>query len=437
MIYQTIIVKKKINIAIAGFGNIGSYFYKFLEKNKINISIKTGKIPLIKYICAKNINKKRLIKIPKSKWINNPLNLSLMDDVDIIVELIGGSEGVAKKLVFSALRNKKHVITANKALMAKYGDQLAALAEKNRVNLEYEASVAGGIPIIRSIKEGLIANKINKIYGILNGTTNFILSSMESSRKNFYEVLDNAKKLGFAESNPVSDLNGNDSAAKLRILSSIAFNTNISKNKILTEGIQNINLTDILYAKKFGYKIKLLSISEIKMNQLIERVHPCLISNDSFLANINGVLNAIVIDAMPVGKSVLQGEGAGAGPTSSALISDLCSILRGNIKYPFGISSKLRTKIIKFNILKHTSSSYLRIEVKDLPGVLSSITKIFAKNRISIKNLLQNPDKKNRKATIIIITHKNLEKNYNNLFSNLTKNKFVLKKPTFIRIEKV
>ena len=430
-------MKKKINIAIAGFGNIGSYFYKVLEKNKINISIKTGKIPLIKYICAKNINKKRLIKIPKLKWINNPLNLSLMDDVDIIVELIGGSEGVAKKLVFSALRNKKHVITANKALMAKYGDQLAALAEKNRVNLEYEASVAGGIPIIRSIKEGLIANKINKIYGILNGTTNFILSSMESSRKNFYEVLDNAKKLGFAESNPVSDLNGNDSAAKLRILSSIAFNTNISKNKILTEGIQNINLTDILYAKKFGYKIKLLSISEIKMNQLIERVHPCLISNDSFLANINGVLNAIVIDAMPVGKSVLQGEGAGAGPTSSALISDLCSILRGNIKYPFGISSKLRTKIIKFNILKHTSSSYLRIEVKDLPGVLSSITKIFAKNRISIKNLLQNPDKKNRKATIIIITHKNLEKNYNNLFSNLTKNKFVLKKPTFIRIEKV
>ena len=430
-------MKKKINIAIAGFGNIGSYFYKFLEKNKINISIKTGKIPLIKYICAKNINKKRLIKIPKSKWINNPLNLSFMDDVDIIVELIGGSEGVAKKLVFSALRNKKHVITANKALMAKYGDQLAALAEKNRVNLEYEASVAGGISIIRSIKEGLIANKINKIYGILNGTTNFILSSMESSGKNFYEVLDNAKKLGFAESNPVSDLNGNDSAAKLRILSSIAFNTNISKNKILTEGIQNINLTDILYAKKFGYKIKLLSISEIKMNKLIERVHPCLISNDSFLANINGVLNAIVIDATPVGQSVLQGEGAGAGPTSSALISDLCSILRGNIKYPFGISSKLRTKIIKFNILKHTSSSYLRIEVKDLPGVLSSITKIFAKNRISIKNLLQNPDKKNRKATIIIITHKNLEKNYNNLFSNLTKNKFVLKKPTFIRIEKV
>ena len=430
-------MKKKINIAIAGFGNIGSYFYKFLQKNKSDISIKTGKIPIVKYICAKNINKKRLIKIPKSKWINNPLDLSSMEDIDIIVELIGGSEGVAKKLVFSALRNKKHVITANKALIAKYGDQLAALAEKNKVNLEYEASVAGGIPIIRAIKEGLITNKINKIYGILNGTTNYILSYMENSEKIFYEALDNAKKLGFAESNPVSDLNGNDSAAKLRILSSIAFSKNISKNKILTEGIQNINLTDILYAKKFGYKIKLLSISEIKMNRLIERVHPCLISSNSFLANIDGVLNAIVIDAVPVGKLVLQGDGAGPGPTSSALISDLCSVLRGNIKYPFGISSKLRTKIIKFNILRHTSSSYFRIEVKDLPGVLSSITKIFAKNKISIKNLLQSPNKRNKKATIIIITHKNLEKNYNNLFSNLTNNKFVLKKPTFIRIEKV
>ena len=183
-------------------------------------------MPFVKYISAKNINKKRLIKIPKSKWVKNPLNIPLMGKVDIIFELIGGSEGVAKKLVFSALKNKINVITANKALMAKYGDQLAYLAEKNKVNLEYEASVAGGVPIIRSIKDGLIANKINKIYGILNGTTNFILSSMQISKKKFSEVLDEAKKLGFAESNPISDLNGDDSAAKLRILSSIAFNNN-------------------------------------------------------------------------------------------------------------------------------------------------------------------------------------------------------------------
>jgi len=427
----------KINIALAGFGNIGSYFYRILEKNKKNIAKKTGKVPYIKYISAKNLGKKRIIKIPKKKWIKNPLNLACRNDVDIIIELIGGSEGIAKKLVFSALKNKKHVITANKSLIAKYGDELAYLAEKNNVNLEYEASVAGGVPIIRSIKEGLIANKINKIYGILNGTTNYILSSMENKNKTFNEILIKAKSLGFAESNPISDLSGIDSADKLRILSSLAFNKSLSKNKILTEGIQNIELTDILYAKNLGYKIKLLSISEIKNNKLMERVHPCLILKNSYIAKIDGVLNAIVVDGSPIGKSVLQGEGAGPGPTSSALVSDLCSMLKGEVNFPFGISYSSRKKISKFNILNHLCSAYLRIEVKDLPGVLSSITKSFAKNKISIKNLIQKPNKKNKKASIIIITHENLEKNFNSLLINLVKNKFVLKKPTFIRIEEV
>ena len=427
----------KINVALAGFGNIGSYFYRILEKNKKNIAKKTGKVPYIKYISAKNLGKKRIVKIPKKKWIKNPLNLACRNDVDIIIELIGGSEGIAKKLVFSALKNKKHVITANKSLIAKYGDELAYLAEKNNVNLEYEASVAGGVPIIRSIKEGLIANKINKIYGILNGTTNYILSSMENKNKTFNEILIKAKNLGFAESNPISDLSGIDSADKLRILSSLAFNKSLSKNKILTEGIQNIELTDIMYAKNLGYKIKLLSISEIKNNKLMERVHPCLILKNSYIAKIDGVLNAIVVDGSPIGKSVLQGEGAGPGPTSSALVSDLCSMLKGEVNFPFGISYSSRKKISKFNILNHLCSAYLRIEVKDLPGVLSSITKIFAKNKISIKNLIQKPNKKNKKASIIIITHENLEKNFNSLLINLVKNKFVLKKPTFIRIEEV
>ena len=430
-------MKKKINIAIVGFGNIGSYFYKSIEKNKKAISIKTGSLPVVKYISAKNFRKRRKIKIPKAKWIKDPIKLVNKKDVDIIVELIGGSDGIAKRLVAAALSNKKHVVTANKALISKHGDKLAYLAEKNNVNLEYEASVAGGVPIIRSIKEGLIANKISKIYGILNGTTNYILSTMEKSGKSFIEVLNKAKELGFAESNPLSDLNGSDAASKIRILSSIAFNRTISKNKILTEGIQNINLTDILHSKNLGYKIKLLAIAEIKNNKLIERVHPCLILKNSYIANINGVLNAIVVDGYPIGRSVLQGEGAGPGATSSALISDLCSILSGNIKYPFGMSYSLRKKIGKFNILNRTCSAYLRIEVKDQPGVLSSITKIFAKSKISIKNLVQVPDRKNKRATVVIITHQTLEKNFHNLLSYLNKNKFVLQKPIFIRIEKI
>tara|TARA_Y100000590_G_scaffold470160_1_gene662423 strand:- start:2853 stop:4145 length:1293 start_codon:yes stop_codon:yes gene_type:complete len=430
-------MKKKINIAIVGFGNIGSFFYKILKKNKNIISKKTGKIPVVKYISAKSFKKKRKVKIPKNKWCKNPLSLCSDNSVDVIVELIGGSEGPAKKLVFSALKNKKHVITANKSLIAKYGDELSFIAEKNNVNLEYEASVAGGVPVIRSIKESLIANKIYKIHGILNGTTNYILSTMEKTGKAFNEVLDKAKYLGFAETNPMSDLNGSDAASKIRILSSIAFNKKISNNNILTEGILSINSTDIMHAKNLGYRIKLLAVSEIKNNKLIERVHPCLVEKNSYIAKISGVLNAIIIDGHPIGKSVLQGEGAGPEPTTSALVSDLCSILRGNIKYPFGISYKLRKKIGNFNILNHECSSYLRIEVKDLPGVLSSVTKIFAKNKISIKNLIQTPYKRNKNSSIAIITHKNLEKNFKNLLSNLNRNKFVIKKPTFIRIEKV
>tara|TARA_B100000029_G_scaffold417460_1_gene422100 strand:- start:605 stop:1900 length:1296 start_codon:yes stop_codon:yes gene_type:complete len=428
---------KKVNIALAGFGNIGSYFYKILEKNKKNISLKTGVIPNIKYILAKNRKKKRSIKIPRNKFVKSINDLFSKNDIDIVIELIGGSDGPAKKIVFTALRNNKHVITANKALISKHGNELAYIAENNNVNLEYEAAVAGGVPIIRSIKEGLIANKINKIYGILNGTTNYILSSMERKNKSFLEILYKAQKLGFAETNPSADLNGNDSAAKLRILSSLSFNTSISKNEILTEGIQNINLTDIFYARNLGYKIKLLSIAEVIKGKLIERVHPCLISKSSYISKIDGVLNAVVVDGLPIGKSVLQGEGAGPGPTSSALISDLCSVLKGEIGYPFGVAAKLRKKISKFDILNHKCSSYLRIEVKDLPGVLSSITKSFAKNKISIKNLIQKPNKKNKKASIIIITHENIEKNFKNLIYSLTKNKNVIKKPTFIRIENV
>ena len=427
---------KEINIAVVGLGNIGSYFVKTIQNNKKIIAKKTGKIPNIKYISAKNYSKKRGFNKNKFIWKKNPIKV-ITKDVDVIVELVGGSNGIAKKLVFAALKNKKHVITANKSLIAKYGDELAILAEKNKVNLEYEASVAGGVPIVKSLKEGLIANKINKIYGILNGTTNYILSSMEESGKSFFEVLEKAKKLGFAESNPISDLDGSDAASKIKILSSLAFNRTISKNQILVEGIQNINLLDIKHSKNLGFRIKLLAISEIKGGKLVERVHPCLISKSSNIANISGVLNAVIVDGYPIGRSVLQGEGAGPGATTSSLVSDLCSILRGNIRYPFGVSYLNRKKINKFNILNHISSSYLRIEVKDQPGVLSSITKIFAKNKISIKNLIQVPDKKNKLASIAIITYENREKNFRNLIQNLTKNKFVNKKPTFIRIEKI
>ena len=321
------------------------------------------------------------------------------------MELIGGSEGVAKELVFEALKNKKHVITANKALVAKYGDVLAKIAEKNKVNFEFEAAVCGGIPIIRSIKEGLIANNINKIYGILNGTSNYILSSMDKDRLEYKDALIKAQNLGYAESNPTSDLNGVDVASKLKILTALSFNSFIINKSILIEGIKNIDQTDINNANKLGYKIKLVGIAESVNNKIVQRIHPALIKNNSYIAKIDGVLNAVIVESKPVGQSVLQGEGAGPGPTTSSLISDLCSVLRGNVKFPFVISNKKRKLALFESVNNKKFTVYLRLDVKDKHGILSDIAKVMAKNKVSIKRLIQNPTANKKNASIIIITH--------------------------------
>ena len=273
---------RKINIAIVGLGNIGSYLYKYLKKNKQILAKKNNCIPNIICLSARNKNRNRGFKINNKQWVKNYLDVTKKKEVDLIIELIGGSEGPAKKLVFNALKNKKHVVTANKALISNYGDQLSKIAEKNRVNLEFEAAVCGGVPIIRSLKESLIANKINKVYGIFNGTSNYILSLMDKENKSFNEVLIKAQKLGYAESNPTSDLSGEDVAAKLKILSSLCFNSFLNKN-IHVEGIKDIDKDDIKYAKKLGYKIKLLGYAERIGKNIFQRVHPTLIRDSSYV----------------------------------------------------------------------------------------------------------------------------------------------------------
>ena len=425
---------KKLNIAIVGLGNIGSYLYKYLEKNKKILSEKNNCTPNVLYVSAKNKKRKRSFKIPKKKWLNNYLDSTKKNDIDLVIELIGGSEGPAKKLVFNALKNRKHVVTANKALIAKYGDQLAEIAEKNRVNLEFEASVCGGVPIIRSIKEGLIANRIQKIYGIFNGTSNYILSSMDKDNKNFLDVLYKAKTLGYAETNPASDLNGDDVAAKLKILSSLCFNSYLNNN-IHVEGIKNIDKEDIDNANKLGYKIKLLGYSELINNNIFQRVHPTLIRTSSYVAGIDGVLNAVIIDGSPVGQNVIQGEGAGPTATTSALVSDISSILRGNIKFPFSISNKKRKKLQFKNISERFFSAYLRFEVADKSGVLSNITNIFSKSKVSIKRLIQNPNKKKGTSSIVIVTHASKDKSYSKIVNQIDKKSYIIKKSKLIRID--
>ena len=428
-------MKNTLNIAIVGLGQIGIYLLNELNIKKKDIFNKTGKKINIVAVSAKNKNKKRKYSFNKKIFFKNPLEIFNKKKVDILFEAIGLSDGISKKVVETALKKKIHVVTPNKALISKHGNELAKLAEKNNVNLEFEASVAGGIPILRTIKEGLTTNKITKVYGILNGTSNYILSEMENTNQTFLDVLKKAQKLGYAEpGNPKLDLNGFDAFAKVRILSALTFGSKISKYKCLMEGIEKIELKDIKIANQLNLRIKLLGISELKNNQLFETVHPCLVSKKSYIGNVSGVMNAVILEGKPVGESVLQGEGAGPGPTSSSLLADLLSILRGNIKKPFGISVFKLKSLKPYNVNNYINSLYLRFEVKDKPGVLSQITNRLAKYKISVKRLIQTPDKKNNKATIVIITHNTSEINCRNCLSIFKNNKNILKTPTLIRL---
>jgi len=415
-----------IKVGILGVGVVGEAVVKNLEKNKDLIKARAGKeIKVVKGV-VRDINKKRDVNIPLTTDYKEIVNDK---EIDIVVELMGGVEE-AFKVVSEALKNKKAVVTANKALLAYKRFELEKIA---KTPFEYEASVAGGIPIIKALRDGLSANHILEIKGIINGTCNYILTEMKKGRS-YKEVLKEAQKLGYAEANPEFDVGGFDAAHKLLILSSIAYNINAKPEDILIEGIENINLTDIEFAKEFGYEIKLLAIAK-KIDKEIElRVHPTLIKSSKMIAKVDGVMNAISVVGDVVGESMYYGVGAGGDATSSAVISDIIEIARGNSNPMLGYKIPLEVEKLKLkNYNEINTKYYLRIAVNDKLGVLEKIANVLAKNSISIESFLQKP--KNGYVKLLFSTHKSIEKNIKKAIKEIQNFDFVIRPINYIRIE--
>ena len=422
-------VNSKIKIAIAGVGTVGKGLIDLLSKYK-------NKLSEIE-ISAIASRKKQEIKgaiFKNTIFFNDAKELLKFKNYDILVELIGGEKGVSKDIVFNALREKKNVVTANKALVSKYWNKLHSLTEKNNCYLKYEAAVAGGIPIVKVIDEFLLSNKITKIYGILNGTSNYILSNMLSHKKEFKNILGEAQKLGYAESNPKFDIDGTDTAHKLSILSSLAFECYNNVSKIDNEGIENVDLQDLEIADSLGYKIKLLGLTELKNRNIKNFVYPCLISKDSFIAKIDGVYNGIVVESNFCKKSCFVGQGAGAHPTATSVLSDIIS-LSTKRKDSFIKSSKLYYE--ETSLQSRFGSYYLRFTTYDKPGVISGIANQFKNFKISMKSMLQKEKKfgNSKYATIVITTHNCLEENMMKALKKINRLNFIRKKTIYLRIE--
>tara|TARA_Y100001970_G_scaffold284154_1_gene400898 strand:+ start:1219 stop:2511 length:1293 start_codon:yes stop_codon:yes gene_type:complete len=400
---------KKLKICIAGLGNVGSSVVNLIERNSSYVGTKSHLNLEIIGLSAKNKNKERSFDIKKYKWAETPIDLLNIDDAkpDILIELIGYEKGISYDLVKSALNQKIHVVTGNKAMLALHGNELFNIAEKNKVSLLFEAAVAGGIPIIKTIKNNIFLNKVKKISGILNGTTNYILTTMEYQNKSFNDVLEDAKQKGFTSDHESKlDIGGYDAAHKLTLLSSIAFGGEIDFNLNEIEGIQNITIEDINFAKQLGYRIKLISETSVIDNKIYSSTKPKLISLDKPLANANNALNAINIETDQLQNLYLEGEGAGGLPTASSILSDVYEIA-SNVEFrSIGYNTDQLIKYQKFDSSKIESKFYLRIRVIDQSGVLSKITSYLNEYNISVEKILQIPDSKENNIPILITTHK-------------------------------
>ena len=426
---------RTINIAIAGLGTVGAETYRIITEESDFLKARSSANFNVVAVSAKSKDKKRDVDLTGVEWIADCRDIADIDNIDVVIELVGGSEGVAKELVEKAITNGKSVITANKALVATHGNNIRELVAKHDVMFGYEAAVAGGIPIIKTIREGLASNRLGKIYGILNGTCNYILSVMRETGQEFEDILADAQRLGYAEADPSFDVDGVDAAHKLAILSAIAFQTPINFNGVYVEGIRLISPIDIDFATELGYRIKLLGIGELLGNGLQQRVRPCLVPVNIPIAQVEDVFNAVAAEAEGLGTSLSYGRGAGAGPTSSAVLSDLLDFANNRRTSFLGTAdSELVVRPIQ-ELQNLSGSYYLRLQVYDRPGVLADLTAVFRDKGVSVEALLQRGRNPDGTVPVVLTTHETSEEAIQKSVAEFEKLENVVEKPCILPIE--
>ena len=426
-----------LRIAIAGLGTVGAAVADLILSRNTLINARCGRKILISAVSARNRRKDRGVDLTGIDWFEDAAEMAMQADAEVVLELIGGEEGIAKTVCENAISSGRHVVTANKALLAMHGTALAKAAEDASVGLLYEASVAGGIPIIKSLREGFAGNKISSVHGILNGTCNYILTTMRETGREFDDVLTEAQDRGYAEADPSVDVDGIDAAHKLALLASVAFGAEVNFHAVHVEGIQFISADDIAFASELGYRIKLLGIANKTELGVEQRVHPAMVPIDSPLAHVEGVFNAVVVEADAIGTSVLQGEGAGAKPTASAVVSDLIDIARNTLLPTFSVPLSELSQPKTVSLDNRLGPYYLRLMVLDRPGVIADVSAALKEEGVSVEVLLQRGRSEEGSVPVVLKLHETVEANVRRAVEQIAQLDSVVERPCMIRIEEL
>ena len=426
---------RPLSVALAGLGTVGAGVLRLLRDNAEVVSARAGRPVAVTAGSARDRTRERGVSLAGLRWFDDPVALAADPAIDVVAELIGGAEGPGRALVEAALAAGKPVVTANKALLAVHGAELAAAAERAGVALGFEAAVAGGIPVIKALREGLAGNRLTRVAGILNGTCNYILTVMRERGREFAEVLAEAQKLGYAEADPAFDVDGIDAAHKLAILAALAFGRPVAFDAVHVEGIRRISALDIAFAGELGYRIKLLGLARQTEAGVAARVHPCMVPAAAPIARVDGVFNAVVAEGDFVGRIMLEGRGAGAGPTASAVVADLIDIARGRTTPVWGADAGALSQAPSVPMAAHVGAYYLRLMVVDRPGVIADVTAILRDLGISLESMLQRGRAPGEAVPVVLVTHETGEAAMIAALARIAALEAVLEEPALIRIE--